>query len=344
MTVHISTEDLRVLDDGPRVRDLRLAEALEFERPRDIRKLIERNTNELERYGVICATVAQNAEGSSPRGVANSDEVCCTVQQNHPDTSEDEEATEPAKRGRGRPGREYWLNEEQALLVSMLARTDKAADVREMLVRAFMAWRAAHRRRVEGGPIPVPPPADVAFHLQEQLPSVLLPPEDEAAPTDLMAKLAKVRTAHRLFGRRAAARVWQEVGFTVPDEGLHVFRPTRLDEGRRCLAWLLGQEAGEGFPLVRALVEDALSAAPEAIEARRQLIALGMKAFTGGLFISNAHPWLMRVFANTEWDAGRWSETLRHLPGSRPDKTYIGDTQRRGTFVALSAIDEPFVA
>jgi hypothetical protein len=37
----------------PRILDLRFAETLGFERPRDIRKLIERNEHELERYGPL---------------------------------------------------------------------------------------------------------------------------------------------------------------------------------------------------------------------------------------------------------------------------------------------------
>lgn len=41
----------------------------------------------------------------------------------------------------GRPGRTYYLNEEQALLVCMLARTPKAKEVRAEVFRVFTAWR-----------------------------------------------------------------------------------------------------------------------------------------------------------------------------------------------------------
>ncbi|GLI25674.1 hypothetical protein GGQ86_000361 [Xanthobacter flavus] len=342
MTVHLSPDDLRVLDDGPRVQDLRLAEALGFERPRAVRQLIERNIKELEDYGVICATVAQNPEGNLPHGVAKSEEVWDTASQTHPDTDE------PAKRGRGRPGREYWLNEEQALLLSMFARTDNAAAVRRMLIGAFMEWRRQHRRESirppEAERILLPPPSvDTPFHLQPPLPSSLRELEEDPVPSDTMVKLAKIRTAERLFGRRAAARIWQEVGFTVYPEAEHAFRRTRLDEGRACLAWLLGQEAGESYPLVRGMVELAEENGEGAMEARRHLIRLGLKFFSGGLFISNSHPWLMRVFGDTEWDAGRHAEALRRLPGARPERTYIGDQQQRGTLVPLSLIDEPQV-
>ena len=67
----------------PRVLDLRLAERLEFERPRVIRELITRNQPELETLGGLpCHTANPGAQG-------------------------------------GRPGTEYWLNEAQAILICM---------------------------------------------------------------------------------------------------------------------------------------------------------------------------------------------------------------------------------
>ena len=93
------------LEGEPRIRDLDLAERLGFDRPRDIRKLIERNMAEVEMMGV-CATVAQT---SGPKG--------------------------------GRPTREFYLNEEQSLLVSVLSDAPNAPAVRAMLVRTFVAYR-----------------------------------------------------------------------------------------------------------------------------------------------------------------------------------------------------------
>jgi hypothetical protein len=101
----IADIDLKTFNDGPRALDLDIAKRLGFDRPRDIRKLIERNLDELVRFGV-CATVALT---SGPKG--------------------------------GRPGKEYWLNEEQALLVATLSETEKAAEVRHMLIKVFVAWR-----------------------------------------------------------------------------------------------------------------------------------------------------------------------------------------------------------
>jgi hypothetical protein len=52
---------------------------------------------------------------------------------------------------------EYWLNEEQALLVAVLSRAPKAQTVRAMLIRVFFAWRrgqlmlSVETRQIIGG-------------------------------------------------------------------------------------------------------------------------------------------------------------------------------------------------
>jgi hypothetical protein len=93
---------LAEIDGEPRVRDLDLAERLGFDRPRDIRKLIERNRSEIEGLGT-CATVAHVV--------------------------------------RGNPTKELHLNEEQALLVAVLSNAPQAAAVRAMLIRTFVSYR-----------------------------------------------------------------------------------------------------------------------------------------------------------------------------------------------------------
>jgi hypothetical protein len=98
----------------PRVRDLALAKTLGFDRPANIRNVIRRHKDELASYGQI---------------VTIEDGVCFNLKQN----------TQP--RGKGRPGVEYWLNEEQALLVCMFARTANAAAARKVIIDVFMAWR-----------------------------------------------------------------------------------------------------------------------------------------------------------------------------------------------------------
>lgn len=115
----IPTSNLVVIEDEPRVRDLDLAQWLGFNRATDIRELVARNRDELEAYG------------SFPCRAEN-----------------------PGKQG-GRPGKAYYLNEGQALVICALSRTAKAAQVRKQLIDVFMAYRAGkvvqvaeHRRRL----------------------------------------------------------------------------------------------------------------------------------------------------------------------------------------------------
>lgn len=115
----IPTSNLIVIDSEPRVRDIDLATWLGFNRPADVRELIARNHDELGAYG------------SFPCRTEN-----------------------PGKQG-GRPGKAYYLNEGQALVICALSRTLQAAQVRKALIDVFMAYRAGkvvqvaeHRRRL----------------------------------------------------------------------------------------------------------------------------------------------------------------------------------------------------
>jgi hypothetical protein len=103
----IKLEDLRVIAQGdePRIQDWKLALALGFKAPRQIRELIERYRAELERYGGLsCRT------------------------------------TNPGPLG-GRPATEYWLNEAQAILICMRSDAPRAADVRQEVITVYQVWR-----------------------------------------------------------------------------------------------------------------------------------------------------------------------------------------------------------
>jgi hypothetical protein len=89
---------------------LALAELLDFERPRNIRQLIERNKDELSRHG----------------------EVCCITQQ----TSSEG----------GRPGTEYWLTEWQAIIVCMKSEAPRAEDARDAEQAHVQRKRQSHRK------------------------------------------------------------------------------------------------------------------------------------------------------------------------------------------------------
>lgn len=96
----------------PRIPDFVEAERLGYDQARDIRKLIKRNEEEIRRHGWLepRATVARGRNQYGETGATASVDV-------------------------------YYLNEDQALLVAMLSRTEKAADVRYEIIQVYKAWR-----------------------------------------------------------------------------------------------------------------------------------------------------------------------------------------------------------
>ncbi|WP_376958165.1 hypothetical protein ABNQ39_14165 [Azospirillum sp. A26] len=104
VTPTLSLSDIDTTVSGePRVLDLRLAEVLGFSQVRDIRKLIERHREVLERFGEVCATVAQ----TSRKG--------------------------------GRPATEFWLTKKQAVYLCTKAETERAITVTIQIVELFDA-------------------------------------------------------------------------------------------------------------------------------------------------------------------------------------------------------------
>ena len=134
--------------DEPRVQDLNLAQHLEFSDLHMIRRLIERNWRELERFGEILEME---------------------------DKSKDQ-------LGRGRPGKSYHLNRKQCLYVCAKSQTPKAAEVTILMVELFDAWlgtekpvdvrqhkRARPMRREPEPPVrqaPLPPPSPISAGFQ----------------------------------------------------------------------------------------------------------------------------------------------------------------------------------
>lgn len=100
----ITAQDLQVIEGKPRVLDLKIAERLEFERPRDIRKLIERNLERLSRRGEVCAIMAQTTDIG------------------------------------GRPGTEFWLTKWQAIKICMWSEAPKADTVQDEIADVFDAY------------------------------------------------------------------------------------------------------------------------------------------------------------------------------------------------------------
>jgi hypothetical protein len=126
-TLPLAVSDLSVSTTEPRILDVRLGERLGMAQPLDIRRTIDVNRPELERYGEVFARRAK----TSVRG--------------------------------GRPTTEYHLNEPQALILCMLSRTARAADVRQEVITVFMAWRRGEVDRAS------PPPTDPLSTLEQRL-------------------------------------------------------------------------------------------------------------------------------------------------------------------------------
>ncbi|RJF84826.1 hypothetical protein D3877_10125 [Azospirillum cavernae] len=97
----LSQSDIDTTINGePRILDLRLAEALGFKRSADIRPLIERHREALERLGGIFRTVRKNP-------------------------------------GRGRPAAEFWLTKKQAIYIATKAETERATEITIQIVEVF---------------------------------------------------------------------------------------------------------------------------------------------------------------------------------------------------------------
>jgi hypothetical protein len=105
-----------VFEDGYRVRDLDLGDWLRYADLTDIRQVIRRNQSELERHGPLTQRefVVERPQGGGSRAT------------------------------------EYWLNEEQVITVCLLARTERAMEVRVVVTQAFVALRHGKFAPVDG--------------------------------------------------------------------------------------------------------------------------------------------------------------------------------------------------
>ncbi|MGB3042418.1 MAG: hypothetical protein WBB98_04460 [Xanthobacteraceae bacterium] len=103
----ITIADIRPIESDERVSHKRLAGALGLAADWKLRQLVDRNDTEFRRYGDISTTAVEN--------------------------------TDP--RGRGRPGKVYWLNEGQCILAAVRSDAPRAADVRYQVITAFMEYR-----------------------------------------------------------------------------------------------------------------------------------------------------------------------------------------------------------
>lgn len=109
----LALTDLRQIEGEPRVLDLRLGERLGYGRAVKVREIIRRNVTELRSHGTL-----------KPHGGASI-----------------------SGKGRVMASEEFYLNEAQAVLVCMLARTPAAVELRRQVVQVFLAWRHGRLER-----------------------------------------------------------------------------------------------------------------------------------------------------------------------------------------------------
>lgn len=131
LSTTLSVTDLQTVDGAePRLRDLRLAEALGFEKTHNVRKLIERHQAALIRLGEVFSTV----EKTSPAG--------------------------------GRPAPTYWLNKKQALYLCTKSEAPLATEVTLQMVEVFDAWLDRQRMPAEAEAPALPPPGELRLWLR----------------------------------------------------------------------------------------------------------------------------------------------------------------------------------
>ena len=119
---------VRDVDREPRLPDLVLADRLGFAKPHNVRRLIDRNRDELALHGTLVerpSSFLRDGENLVPAW----NEV-------------------RARNRGGRPGTMYLLNEGQALVVCVLSRTPIASKVRQDVIAVYMA----HRRGEDWSP------------------------------------------------------------------------------------------------------------------------------------------------------------------------------------------------
>lgn len=115
---HLTISDLNTtINHEPRILDLLLAERLRLTQPLNVRRVIENNRGELELHGEVFTRDVKTA------GIQG-----------------------------GRPSKEFWLNEGQALVICSLSRTPVAAAIRYQVITVYMEYR---RQQALGQTVPV---------------------------------------------------------------------------------------------------------------------------------------------------------------------------------------------
>jgi hypothetical protein len=116
----LKIQDLEIIQDEPRIADLKLAKALAYKDDHKIRSLIQNNLSTLSRFGEVSA-----------------------------------EERKPTNKG-GRPSTVYFLNEKQALYIIAKSNTPTAAEMTVAMVEVFHAYRHGHLQPTQPMPATFP--------------------------------------------------------------------------------------------------------------------------------------------------------------------------------------------
>lgn len=310
-----SPRDLVVHADEPRMHDLKLARALGFASLHEIRRLIARNSAELQRYGSLVTVLGADDEGISVTITENTREGD-TVSSMVEETPSHEVGNFRHQDGnslnrRGRPGTNYFLNEAQALLVSVFSRTPAAETVREALIRVFLAWRSGQLgTQVSANDAPL---AEVTL-----------------ADAPLAAKVSMLHFVLRTRGREAAVAYMPALGLpAIPAQ----VAGQRSSEAQAVLHDLLEHRIGDS--MVRDLMVQAMDG--EHI-ARQALDAFGIKLseVPEGFWVGSGCDGIKEVFARQP----DWLTLLRRLPGVvAGERQTIGGLRTRTSWLPAALID-----
>lgn len=228
----LTIRDLSVVAGEPRVHDLEIAKRLGFERPRDIRKLIDRNMGELQRYGQLVPMAEYRATAGRNPGIPRHGGAVIE------------------KQGRGQPVKGWLLNEGQTLLISAKADTPAAADVRYQMISVCMAYRAGALKKVaqprRAGPDrPLPEHASSHPGWRDPLAPVLERQNMLAAVAERVKQLGSEELVNVLpYGLRATGQRIVNPRFfrdkEVPEAVIRTHRQATIDQVQEWLAEKFG--------------------------------------------------------------------------------------------------------
>lgn len=270
----LGEENLVIIDGEPRMRDVDIGAALGYKPVLNVRALIRSNFDELKRYGAV-------AEEPVPTGAAG-----------------------------GRPSVNYLLNREQAILLSVLSQTARAADVRYQVIKAYSAWEE--------------------HHIRLQAPAVIeqKPAEPEILMNEQALEAIAERVAKILPKERAVETIREVNRGPMPDV---VSRRQFEDVMSQTVHWLKGR-----FDRIdQTLSEPAVS--PEEIDAR---VLQRMRELNGDLLkdVRASLDESMKVLAQSSESLGR------PIPGVTPDPEIDIDPALRPAVEPSLEADMDFVS